>query len=106
MVVAHHAHGLRPTGLGVATGQEGGLIGMKTVYLALAQGLLVAREGGGAGRAQTRLDGLRPTCLAADPYALGRLYCGTFGRGLWRSEDAGALGAPSAPPRAASPTPT
>ncbi len=39
---------------------------MKTVYLALARALLVARARGGAWRAETRLEGLQPTCLAAD----------------------------------------
>ena len=71
---------------------------MKTVYLALARALLVAREGGGAWRAETRLDGLQPACLAADPLAPGRLYCGTWGRGLWRSEDAGDTWLPSGAP--------
>jgi hypothetical protein len=48
----------------------------------------------GRWRAEARLEGLQPVCLTADPLRLGRVYCGTWGRGLWRSEDAGESGGP------------
>ena len=35
------------------------------------------------------LAGRRLTCLAADPLAPGRAWCGTSGDGLWRSDDGG-----------------
>jgi photosystem II stability/assembly factor-like uncharacterized protein len=59
------------------------------MYLAMAQELLVANDENGSWRADARLEGLRPVSLAADPLRPGRIYCGTWGRGLWRSEDAG-----------------
>jgi hypothetical protein len=39
--------------------------------------------------ARAELSGTEPQCLAADPNHPTRLYCGTFGQGLWRSDDAG-----------------
>lgn len=38
---------------------------------------------------KTILKGLQVVSLAYDPYDTNRLYCGTYGRGLWRSLDAG-----------------
>src|SRR5512145_621146 len=43
----------------------------------------------GGSNARTQLSSLAPQCLAADPNHATRLYCGTFGHGLWRSEDGG-----------------
>ena len=62
---------------------------MTKLYLAMARELVVGSIGGRGWRAETRLEGLQPLCLAADPHEPARLYCGTFGRGLWRSDDAG-----------------
>lgn len=38
---------------------------------------------------QTLLAGVQPTALAIDPTHAARVYCSTYNRGLWRSEDAG-----------------
>ncbi|MEJ7661803.1 MAG: hypothetical protein WKG07_20600 [Hymenobacter sp.] len=35
------------------------------------------------------LRGVEPLALATDPAAPGRVYCATYNRGLWRSEDGG-----------------
>lgn len=35
------------------------------------------------------LPGLQPTALAVDPSDPRRIYCSTYNRGLWRSDDAG-----------------
>lgn len=51
--------------------------------------LLLADEAGGAMRPATGLDGVRPTCLAADPRSVGRAWLGTAGDGVFRSGDAG-----------------
>ena len=32
---------------------------------------------------------MQPTCIAVDPFQKNRVYCGTFGRGLWLSDDSG-----------------
>jgi len=62
---------------------------MLHMYLAMEQELLVLKEQQGKWQAETRLTGLQTTCVASDPFQPERLYCGTFGRGLWRSLDAG-----------------
>lgn len=62
---------------------------MLTLLIAREDGLLVARrEGSGAWRTDLRLEKAGPRCVASDP-ADGRLYCGTFAQGLWRSIDGG-----------------
>ncbi len=38
---------------------------------------------------RTHLREASPVCLANDPNRPSRLYCGTFGNGVWRSDDAG-----------------
>lgn len=64
---------------------------MTVLYIALDHGLLVARRGqDGRWPADLHLAGKAAQCVAADPQAPERVYCGTFGQGLWRSSDAGA----------------
>src|SRR5690348_11843407 len=60
-----------------------------TLYLALANELLVANKHNGTWEVEPQLVGLYVTCLAADPFHPELLYCGTYRRGLWRSKDAG-----------------
>lgn len=67
---------------------------MITVFVALPDGLLALRRASGAWQVERPLDGLPVQCVAADPLWPERLYCGTFGRGLWRSTDAGATWQP------------
>ncbi|MDR7418393.1 MAG: hypothetical protein QN178_05745 [Armatimonadota bacterium] len=38
---------------------------------------------------EEHLQGRSPECVAVDPFNPTRLYCGTWGNGLWRSDDAG-----------------
>ncbi|MBN2908087.1 glycosyl hydrolase [Polycladomyces sp. WAk] len=40
-------------------------------------------------KVQYHFQGMQPTSIASDPFHPGRLYCGTFGRGLWLSDDDG-----------------
>jgi photosystem II stability/assembly factor-like uncharacterized protein len=49
------------------------------------------REGGERGEwaVRTHLREASPLCLANDPHRPSLLYCGTFGNGVWRSDDAG-----------------
>ena len=35
------------------------------------------------------LKGTRPQCVAFDPSNPNRAYCGTFGNGLWKTDDGG-----------------
>jgi len=59
------------------------------VYLVMEKELLIARLVNGQWSTETHLDGMQTTCLATDLERPERVYCGTFGRGLWRSNDAG-----------------
>jgi hypothetical protein len=61
---------------------------MVCIYLATDDGVVVLRPGNGMWRPEVQLSS-QAWCLAADPGRPGRLYCGTFGSGLWRSDDAG-----------------
>jgi photosystem II stability/assembly factor-like uncharacterized protein len=63
---------------------------MTTIYVALEEGLLVVRGENGHRDAGPRLEGTAPRCLAADPAHPERVWCGTVGAGVWRSDDAGA----------------
>jgi photosystem II stability/assembly factor-like uncharacterized protein len=51
--------------------------------------LLVVRHHNRTWQVEPQLVGLQVTCLAVDPFHPERVYCGTYRRGLWRSEDAG-----------------
>lgn len=60
------------------------------IYLATAQGLNVIEGSNGTFRGEVRLQGQRVQCVAVDPGLKERVYCGTFGNGVFRSDDAGA----------------
>ncbi|HEY7347901.1 MAG TPA: glycosyl hydrolase [Ktedonobacterales bacterium] len=62
---------------------------MTRVFVALSDGLLLLQRQQGVWQAHRLLEGFPTQCLAADPLQPERLYCGTFGRGLWCSTDAG-----------------
>ena len=63
---------------------------MTTIYMATDEALVMIHKRGVRWHATRKLEGLRPQCVAVDPGRPERVYCGTFGRGLWRSQDAGA----------------
>jgi photosystem II stability/assembly factor-like uncharacterized protein len=76
------------------------------LYIAAGDALAVAwpedgAAGGAAGgvagpwRVDLQLTGRPAQCVAADPLHPERVYCGTFGAGLWRSDDAGATWRPA-----------
>lgn len=71
---------------------------MMRMYLAMERELVVASKRDGGWQASTRLEGTRPVCLAADPGRPEVLYCGTYGRGLYKSEDAGSSWRPVGDP--------
>lgn len=66
---------------------------MPSLVIARDDALLVASavEGKewGEWSVKTHLREASPLCLACDPNRPSRLYCGTFGNGVWRSDDAG-----------------
>jgi hypothetical protein len=59
------------------------------MYLAMEKELLVVSQQHEAWPVDQQLVGLQPTCVAVDPFRPERVYCGTFGQGLWYSDDAG-----------------
>lgn len=59
------------------------------IYLVMERELLVASHQNGKWQTESHLVGMQTSCLAIDPFQPERVYCGTFGRGLWRSDDAG-----------------
>jgi hypothetical protein len=62
---------------------------MKKIYIATNQALAVARKQDRAWVVDAPLTGMATQCLAVDPQHSEEVYCGTFGQGLWRSNDAG-----------------
>ncbi len=64
---------------------------MTTLYLAMQDRVVVVTGEGSAWQADPTLGnlGAQFQCVAADPSRPSRAYAGTFGRGVWRSEDAG-----------------
>lgn len=62
---------------------------MPTLYLATDDGPVVVTGGDDRWRAAQPVD-LGPTsCVTADPRQPERVYCGTWGQGVWRTDDAG-----------------
>jgi photosystem II stability/assembly factor-like uncharacterized protein len=59
------------------------------MYVAMQDALLIAHGQRDDWQLNVALDRLPIVCLTFDPYNPERLYCGTFGQGLWRSDDAG-----------------
>ncbi len=68
---------------------------MTNIYVAMPSGLLVLRGQHPHWQASWQLDGLPAQCLAVDPLRPAQLYCGTFGEGLWVSEDGGSSWRPA-----------
>lgn len=66
---------------------------MIALVIATEQALLIARQ---ASRwaVEEHLQVKSPECLAVDPHRPARVYCGTWGSGLWRSDDAGRMWEP------------
>jgi photosystem II stability/assembly factor-like uncharacterized protein len=61
---------------------------MSTLVIATGPVLLIARHRS-AWFVEEHLKDKSPESLAADPENPARVYCGTWGHGLWRSDDAG-----------------
>ena len=63
---------------------------MERLYIAMERELLVINHRAGQWQVDTHMVGFPTQCLAADPFHPEQIYCGTFAKGLWCSEDAGA----------------
>lgn len=62
---------------------------MKTFYIATDKALAIARQHDGEWAVDARLTGLATQCLAVEDQQPEEVYCGTFGQGLWHSNDTG-----------------
>lgn len=60
---------------------------MKRLFLCMERELVVVKEQYGHFETAYHLQNMQPTCIAVDPFQKNRVYCGTFGRGLWLSDD-------------------
>jgi photosystem II stability/assembly factor-like uncharacterized protein len=60
-----------------------------TLYLATERGLTVVTGAGENWQAKVCLDDSQIQCVAVDPDRNGVAYCGTFGNGMFRTEDGG-----------------
>ncbi len=69
---------------------------MSTLVVATERALLIARRGS-TWSVEEHLKRESPECLAVDFEHPGRFYCGTWGHGLWRSDDAGRTWHPVGP---------
>ena len=63
---------------------------MVRLYVAMGEGLAIVSRQNSGWRIEPTLDGQATQCITADPLRPERLYCGTFGEGLWFSGDGGA----------------
>lgn len=62
---------------------------MPKLYIALEQALAIVTQDSAGWTVETQLTGKNTQCLAVDPQRPEQVYCGTFGQGLWRSQDTG-----------------
>ena len=60
-----------------------------TLLVAMDEALLRITSTGGSWKVDTKFQGKFPQAIACDPSNPTVVYCGTFGEGLWRSNDAG-----------------
>ena len=60
---------------------------MVRIYVATGDAVAILRPTEGDWQAELQMRGLPIQCLAVDPLIPERVYCGTFGRGLWQSDD-------------------
>jgi photosystem II stability/assembly factor-like uncharacterized protein len=62
---------------------------MILMCLATGDAVAIVRHQRGRWEASIQLDGRPARCVGADPLRPARIYCGTYGQGVWRSDDAG-----------------
>ncbi len=65
------------------------LSSMPKLFVAAEDHVFVVEQSGKEWQARAKLRDRSPDCIAADPSRPARLYCGTFGHGLWLTDDFG-----------------
>lgn len=59
-----------------------------TIMVAIQNSILVLESSNGY-KVHETLKGTDPQCIAFDPLNPNHAYCGTFGNGLWKTDDGG-----------------
>ena len=62
---------------------------MTTILAGMQDSLLVLKSSKVGWRVHESLVGTNPECISLDPLNPSRAYCGTFGGGLWKTDDGG-----------------
>jgi photosystem II stability/assembly factor-like uncharacterized protein len=62
---------------------------MTTILAGMQDSLLVIKSSKVGWRVHESLVGTNPECISLDPLNPSRAYCGTFGGGLWKTDDGG-----------------
>jgi len=62
---------------------------MTTLVAAMQDSILTLESSKTGWKTQEYLKGTSPQCIAFDPRNSNRAYCGTFGDGLWKTDDGG-----------------
>jgi len=68
-----------------------------TLFVVMESGVVIARPEGSRWMTSVALPDRSPLCIAVDPQHPARVYCGTAGDGLWRSDDVGSSWRPVGP---------
>src|SRR5579884_3990231 len=69
--------------------------GVTRLYLATGDALVLVTQTPRGWTGEVQLPGLPTQCVAVDPLRPGHVVCGTFGRGVWISTDAGSSWRPA-----------
>jgi photosystem II stability/assembly factor-like uncharacterized protein len=59
------------------------------LFVSLEDNLVIFEHENDVWDAKLKLENTEPQCVAIDPFKPTRVYCGTFGKGLWASDDSG-----------------
>ena len=62
---------------------------MTTIIAAMQDSLITLESSKTEWKKKESLKGTSPQCIAFDPRNSSRAYCGTFGDGLWKTDDGG-----------------
>jgi photosystem II stability/assembly factor-like uncharacterized protein len=62
---------------------------MTTLIAAMQDSLLILESSNTEWKTHESLKGTSPQCVTFDPGNSNRAYCGTFGKGLWKTDDGG-----------------
>jgi hypothetical protein len=61
----------------------------KLLMIAMPDSLLTLESSKNGWKTHESLKGTSPQCIAFDSRKPNRAYCGTFGNGLWKTDDSG-----------------